>query len=69
MTEIISSEDMAMSKAEAKLVLTVRAEAIDSLKRIAVDKSDVEQAEIEGMIDAIENMYNPYQYVGVKQWQ
>ena len=56
MTEIISSEDMAMSKAEAKLVLTVRAEAIDSLKRIAVDKSDVEQAEIEGMIDAIENM-------------
>jgi len=58
-----------MSESEAKQVVEIRAQAIQVLNEMKAQLSDVQQSEIDGMIDAIEGMYNPYEYTEKSKWQ
>lgn len=58
-----------MSESEAKEVVEIRAQAIQVLNKMKDHLSDVQQSEIDGMIDAIEGMYNPYEYTEKRKWQ
>ena len=51
-----------MSTDEVSKVVEIRSKALSSLERMKDSLSDIEQAEIDGMIDAIKGMYNPYEY-------
>lgn len=58
-----------MSTDEVSKVVEIRSKALSSLERMKEGLSDIEQAEIDGMIDAIKGMYNPYEYLEVERWQ
>ena len=58
-----------MSESEAKEVVEIRAQAIQALNKMKDHLADVQQSEIDGMIDAIEGMYNPYEYTEKRKWQ
>ena len=65
----VSLGDLSMSKDEAKAVVEILSTAIDALEKLKSGMTDIEQAEVDGMIEAISSMYNPYDYVEDKTWQ
>ncbi len=58
-----------MSTDEVSKVVEIRAKALSSLERMKEGLSDIEQAELDGMIDAVKGMYNPYEYLEVERWK
>jgi ElaB/YqjD/DUF883 family membrane-anchored ribosome-binding protein len=61
--------DLSMSRDEAKEVVEIRSTAVAALEKLRVGMTDIEQAELDGMIEAINGMYNPYEYVEDNTWQ
>ena len=71
MVEVACSEGngLKMSKEDVRKVVNIRAKALGSLELMKEGLSDIEQAELDGMIDAVKGMYNPYEYLEVQLWQ
>lgn len=68
MVEVVDT-GLIMSTDEVSKVVEIRSKALSSLERMKEGLSDIEKAEIDGMIDAIKSMYNPYEYLEVERWQ
>lgn len=61
-------EDLTLTDAELKDVLAIRAEVVSFCRKRMAAATDVEVAELEGMIDAIKEMYNPIDFGSEEKW-
>ncbi len=60
---VVSQEAFGMTKDEAKRIKKFRQDVLDYLIGTKLDPEGVEHSEREAMIDEIENMYDPDDYV------
>ena len=69
MPKIINvDEDLTLTDSELKDVLAIRAEVVSFCRKRMATSSDIELAELEGMIDAIKEMYNPIDFGSEEKW-